>query len=163
MAAIIKLVFLIILSFIFFWTDYIGNPCLKEKWEAIPVIFFHHFIYAFVFIGWIFDSPFVLFLYLAAPIVIFTQHYVYKVCIVTDVTNQICGTPGTIFQDPLTVAGLKPPLNMIVFSPFIILGLIIAVCKLYKIIKTRKAPILNKRCGGCSFECLLPSIKTMPP
>lgn len=156
MASVTKIVLLIVIALIFFWIDYVGNPCLQQKWEAIPPVFFHHLVVAFVAVGWMFDSPLILVLYIAAPLVIFVQHCVYHYCIVTEVTNKICDTPGAIFTDVLTIAGIDPKYKLFLFAPFIALGLIIASCKLYRILKRGKAPTFNKRCDGCDFECILP-------
>ena len=164
MAKVWKLVLLIVLTLIFYALDYVGNPCPQQKWEAIPPLLFHHLIYAFVAIGWIFDSPFVLCLYIAAPIIIFFQHAVYHSCIVTDVTNKICETPGALYRDPLTIIGIKYPINAFVFSPLIVFGMCYAVYKLIRILrgKKQKGPTLNKHCDDCSFSCIAPLLSSAP-
>lgn len=164
MAKVWKIVLLIIITFIIYTIDYMGNPCPQQKWEAIPPLLFHHLIFAFIAVGWIFDSPFVLALYIFAPIIIFLQHAVYHSCIVTDVTNKICETPNQLFRDPLTVIGITYPVNAFVFSPVIIFGMLIAIWKLIRILRHKKqpGPYLKKYCNSCSFSCVAPMLSSAP-
>lgn len=66
------------------------NLCNSES--LLLIIFMHHFLVCFAYLGWLFNNPAILFLYLLMPPVIFLHWKTNdNMCIFTQKINDECG------------------------------------------------------------------------
>lgn len=130
-----KLVFFIVVWLIFFYIDFIGNPCLQKKPGVWPIIAFHHFIWTYGLLGWIFDDPVFLFLYLMMPLVAML-HWRTDRCFVNQVTEEYCGSEVEPFRRMDRIFGIPD----YVYNVIVGMGVVIAAYKLYRNLKSKTPP-----------------------
>lgn len=90
--------FILIISFASFLSDPTFRNCIvnknkSEQFQILVIIYIHHLIVTFAYLGWLTDNIVLLFIYLLTPILIglhwLTNNYQ---CYFTLEINKLCGT-----------------------------------------------------------------------
>ena len=129
-----SLLLIIVVAIVFFILDALTNKCVQRDIKAIPLTLLHHFLYTFAILGWMLDDPVVLLVYISIPLFI-RLHWVTNKnrCMVDEVTSNICGE-DTKFNHLSNQLNLP---NWFV-NTLVGIGVVIAIVKLVKILKTNK-------------------------
>lgn len=104
----------------------------KDTWSIIPVVVLHRLIWFFSIVGWLFNAKWVLWLYIAVP-VIAVLHWITNKwrCTISQVENKICGFPKhTRFDRDLGKSMKTKPVQTVIIVLVRILFFAIAVIKL---------------------------------
>jgi len=123
---------LLILSLISFIMDVSSGAeayykkCLKNP-KFYSVLFLHHIISVFSFIGWISSNVYVLIYYIISNIMIFVHWNCYYKCVISEYIRKECDSPKVPFRDLYYFLGLKEYMKHI--CGFF---MIITIIKLYK-------------------------------
>lgn len=134
-----KLLLIIIIALIIFAIDAATSKCIQNNPQLFLVVLCHHLIFTFVLLGWILDDPVVLLIYIAIPIIVALHWSTNKNnCMFDQITSEICGE-NTQFRHLATMCGIPWQVIQIVVA----IGILIAIYKLFKILKSRKLALPN--------------------
>lgn len=115
-----ELTLITVLGLILYIIDVKTSPHLYRKCqtpEAQFVLFFHHIINAFVYVGWLANSKILLSIYLMIPLILFIQWEMNKnKCVITQYTNDVCQLPDNYrMNDIFGWIGLKDDIPVKIF------------------------------------------------
>jgi hypothetical protein len=106
-------ILIFLFSLLSFTLDISTNECFKNYRRTTAglyvFLFFHHFLAAFLYIGWISNSKFILIFYCLFVIVI-VLHWITneQKCILTQIINYYCKFPDEeVFHDIFYFIGMK--------------------------------------------------------
>jgi len=155
-----KLVFFICVWLIFFFIDLIGNPCLQKRLDVWPIIIFHHFIWTYALLGWIFDDPVFLIIHILLPVAAFC-HWTSGTgrCFVNEVTEEYCGTEVEPFRKMDNIFGIPD----YVYNTIVGFGVAISVYKIYRYFKCCATPRVRWGMKPCYLEQKLKIPKCLHP
>ena len=76
------------------------KTCLKGNIKILPVLLFHRLLWVFLFFGWIFDSKFILIIYLLFNIGL-QIHWLFNnnECVITQIERKMCKLPADSYSD----------------------------------------------------------------
>lgn len=126
---------LVILSIISFLVDVISGKtthytkCFKNP-KFFSVLFLHHMVSVFSYIGWLSSNVYILIYYIISNIMIFVHwNCYYDKCVISDYVRKECGSSNIPFRDLYFFLGLKNYMKHI--CGFF---MIISIVKIYRII-----------------------------
>lgn len=128
---IVELLILIIVAAIFFKLDH--NGCNTEYSDI--VLYLHHFVNIFANFGWLSNNRYVLYIYLASPLIVALHWFTNdNKCVLTQLHNRLCHQhEDKMFDDIFNIIALKKYNWWNRWGHYLYLGIAMSIA-LYKIL-----------------------------